>query len=170
MKAKSLIYNARIYTQFENLVVDSMAVRHGRVEAVGHNLHHAGEFRSRTEVLRTTLTPHQPRIYALLPYKVDEVVVEARVSPAGRRVTYDVALNRREARSPTEDHAVRLELDGPDGRNRPSYTTLMMVPAGQLIAQTRIGLEEPAGEWTIRVVDVVTGLEAEATFTLEEAQ
>ena len=46
----------------------------------------------------------------------------------------------------------------------------MMVPAGRLTAQTRIGLEEPAGEWTIRVVDVVTGLEAEATFILEEAQ
>jgi len=41
-----LIYNARIHTQAENLVVDSMAVREGRIEAVGHNLQHAGEFRS----------------------------------------------------------------------------------------------------------------------------
>ena len=128
----------------------------------------AGEFKSRTEAFRTTLTPHEPRIYALLPYKVDEVVVEGRVT--GRDLTYEVTLVRREAHSPAEDHTVRLELDGPDGRNRPSYTTLMMVPAGQLTAQTRIGLEEPAGEWTIRAVDVVTGLEAEATFTLEEAQ
>lgn len=50
MKAKSLIYNARIYTQVENLVVDSMAVRRGRVEAIGHNLQHAGEFRSYTRI------------------------------------------------------------------------------------------------------------------------
>ncbi len=50
MKAKSLIYNARIYTLAENLVVDSMAVRHGCVEAVGHNLQHAGEFRSYTRI------------------------------------------------------------------------------------------------------------------------
>ncbi len=45
MKAKSLIYNARIYTQAESLIVDSMAVRRNRIEAVGHNLQHAGDFR-----------------------------------------------------------------------------------------------------------------------------
>jgi len=50
LKAKSLIYNARIYTQAENLVVDSMAIRHGRVEAVGYNLQHAGEYRSYSRI------------------------------------------------------------------------------------------------------------------------
>ena len=42
-----------------------------------------------------------------------------------------------------------------------------MVPSGRLTARTRIGLEEPSGEWTVRVVDVITGLEAEADFVLE---
>jgi hypothetical protein len=43
---KSLIYNARIYTQANNLVVDSMAIRDNRIEAIGENLHQAAEFRS----------------------------------------------------------------------------------------------------------------------------
>lgn len=45
-----MIYNARVYTQGESLIVDSMAVRQGRIEAVGHSLQHAGEFRSYTRI------------------------------------------------------------------------------------------------------------------------
>jgi len=50
LKTKSLITNARIYTQAEDLMVDSMAVRQGRVEAVGHKLQNAGEFRSYSRI------------------------------------------------------------------------------------------------------------------------
>jgi len=124
-----------------------------------------GEFRARTEVLRATLKPYEPLIYSLLPYKLDEVVVEGRVR--GRDLTYDISLVRREQGSPTEDHVVRLELDGPDGLTRSAYTAVLVVPSGRLTARTRIGLEEPAGGWTIRVVDVITGLKAEADFVLE---
>ncbi|MFH1374308.1 MAG: amidohydrolase [bacterium] len=42
----TLIHNARIYTLSEDVVVDSLAMRHGCVQAIGHNLQHAGEFRS----------------------------------------------------------------------------------------------------------------------------
>ena len=128
----------------------------------------AGEFRARTEVFRTTLVPYQPRIYALLPYKVEEVLIEGRAS--ARDLTYDITILARAQRTPTEDHVVRLALDGPDGRNRPTYTAVLVVPKGHLTAQTRIGLEEPAGRWTIRVTDVLTGVQAEAQFNLEEVR
>lgn len=59
LKAKSLIYNARIYTQANNLVVDSMVIRQGRIEAVGHNLQHNSEFRSYKQInlQRRTVIP-----------------------------------------------------------------------------------------------------------------
>jgi hypothetical protein len=125
----------------------------------------AGEFRARTEMVTATLTPYQPLVLALLPYKVEELTLSGRVS--GHDLTYDLALIRREGGS-TEDHIVRLELVGPDGQVQPTYSTFITAPAGRLTAQTRIGLDAPGGEWTLRATDVVTGLKAEATFTLEE--
>ena len=125
----------------------------------------AGEFRARTEMATATLTPYQPLVLALLPYKVEELTLSGRV--AGHDLTYDLALIRREGGS-TEDHVVRLELLGPDGQVQPAYSTFITAPSGRLTAQTRIGLEAPAGEWTLRATDVVTGLKAEAKFTLAE--
>lgn len=46
MKAKTLFYNARIYTQAERLVVDSMAVCKNRVVAIGNGLEHDPDFKS----------------------------------------------------------------------------------------------------------------------------
>ncbi|MEW5994679.1 MAG: amidohydrolase [Candidatus Zixiibacteriota bacterium] len=59
MKAKSLICNARIYTQANDLVVNSMAVCQGRVEAIGDDLQHAAEFRSyrRVDLKGKTVLP-----------------------------------------------------------------------------------------------------------------
>jgi hypothetical protein len=124
----------------------------------------AGEFRARTEVATATLTPYQPLVLALLPYKVDALTLAGRVS--GHDLTYDLALIRREGGS-TEDHVLRLELVGPDGQVQPAYSTFITAPSGRLTAETRIGLDAPGGEWTIRAVDVMTGLKAEAKFTLE---
>jgi hypothetical protein len=125
----------------------------------------AGEFGARTELANVTLKPYQPVVLALLPYKVEAVTISGRVS--GRDLTYDVAVTRREP-GPTEDHIIRLELVGPDGQLQPAYGSFLLAPSGRVTAQTRIGLEAPAGEWAIRAVDVVTGLKAEANFNLEK--
>ncbi|MBN1212918.1 MAG: amidohydrolase [candidate division Zixibacteria bacterium] len=46
MKAKSLIYNARVYTQADNVVVDSIAISKNRIVAVGNRLEHDPDFKS----------------------------------------------------------------------------------------------------------------------------
>ncbi len=59
MKARSLICNARIHTQADGLVADSMAVSKGRIVAVGANLQHDSEFRSfeRIDLKGRTVVP-----------------------------------------------------------------------------------------------------------------
>ena len=44
MKTKTLVYNARIYTQSSRLIVDSMAVSRGTILAVGNNLQHDPDY------------------------------------------------------------------------------------------------------------------------------
>ncbi len=46
MKANRLIYNARIYSQINGLIVNSMAASGGRIVAIGDNLQHNSEFKS----------------------------------------------------------------------------------------------------------------------------
>ncbi len=130
----------------------------------------AGEFLTRTESLEVALKPYEPRVLALLPYKLEGVaLVDEGVS--GRDLTCRVELSLRDEEGrPGQDHLVRLELLGPDEQRRPNYTTLVVVPGGQLLVRTRIGLEEPAGEWTLRAVDVATGLSGEVTFALEPGE
>jgi len=46
LKARSLIYNARIYTQAAGMVVDSMAIQKNRIVAVGNRLQHDPDFKA----------------------------------------------------------------------------------------------------------------------------
>ncbi|MFQ5453570.1 MAG: hypothetical protein ACE5D6_05230, partial [Candidatus Zixiibacteriota bacterium] len=46
MRTKSLIYNAVIYTQADNVVVNSMAIYNNRIMAMGNNLEHDLDFKS----------------------------------------------------------------------------------------------------------------------------
>ncbi len=59
MKTKYLVCNARIYTQAEGLVVNSMAVCGNRIVAVGNNLDHDPDFRgySRIDLKEKTVIP-----------------------------------------------------------------------------------------------------------------
>ncbi|MBD3403871.1 amidohydrolase family protein [candidate division GN15 bacterium] len=59
MKKRSLIHNARILTQADGLVADSMAINGNRIMAVGNNLQHDPDFRSysRIDVAGNTIVP-----------------------------------------------------------------------------------------------------------------
>jgi predicted amidohydrolase YtcJ len=46
LRTKSLLYNARVHTQAENLIVDSLAVYKNRIVAVGNRLEHDPDFKS----------------------------------------------------------------------------------------------------------------------------
>ncbi|MCB2229310.1 amidohydrolase [bacterium] len=59
MKTRSLIYNARIYTQADGLVADSMALHRNRIIAVGRNLQHDPDFGAwqKTDCKGRTIVP-----------------------------------------------------------------------------------------------------------------
>ncbi len=59
MKTKNLIYNARIYTQAENMIVPSMAVYKNKIVAVGNNLEYDPDFKNyhHTDLKKRTVIP-----------------------------------------------------------------------------------------------------------------
>jgi len=59
LKNKVLIYNAKIYTQFDNQVVNSMALDNRRIVAIGDNLHQSPQFKnfSKINLKKQTIVP-----------------------------------------------------------------------------------------------------------------
>lgn len=59
MKSKTLIFNARIYTQAEGLVIDSIAICGSRIVAIGNNLQHDPDFKKyhQVDLKGRTMTP-----------------------------------------------------------------------------------------------------------------
>lgn len=59
MKQKNLIYNANIYTQADNVTVNSMAIYKNKIVAVGNNLEHDSDFKSyhRINLNKKTVVP-----------------------------------------------------------------------------------------------------------------
>lgn len=50
MKIKNLFYNARIYTQSDGIVVDSMVIYKNKIVAIGNNLQHDPDFKSYNKI------------------------------------------------------------------------------------------------------------------------
>ncbi len=59
LKNKVLLYNAKIYTQFDNQVVNSMALDKKRIVAIGNNLHQSPQFKnfSKINLKKKTVVP-----------------------------------------------------------------------------------------------------------------
>lgn len=59
MKIRNLYYNAKIYTQADSLVVNSMAVYKNKITAIGNNLEHDPDFKSyaKIDLKGKTVTP-----------------------------------------------------------------------------------------------------------------
>ena len=63
-----------------------------------------------------------------------------------------------------QDHVLRLEASGPDGKVRGFYSANVFARNGKAEGALRLALNDPVGEWTVRVRDIATGLSTEATF------
>jgi hypothetical protein len=62
------------------------------------------------------------------------------------------------------DHVFHVSVMQPDGKERPEYGGPMHAPGGRLTLRVPLALDEPPGEWKIRVEEVATGLSTETRF------
>ncbi len=120
-----------------------------------------GEALGETARLRTTLTAGDALVLALGPERTplrlegpsraklgDAVAFTAAGSPAGRRL-------------------LRWHVLAPDGALRPEYARVAVEDGPQATFTLPSALNDPAGEYRVRVTDVLTGASAETTLRLE---
>jgi len=103
-----------------------------------------------------------PAIYALLPYEVTGVELKSADATVdrGRTVTATAAVFG--APSDSNDHVLRFELISREEPRR-SYRRVVACESAQANIGFELALNDPAGEWELRVTDVLTGRRAVAT-------
>jgi len=118
-----------------------------------------------TDRVKTQLTPGVASLYALMPYPVEQVVVEApeRVEP-GAAVPVKLRLKAEEA---TGDHVLRLEVTGPDQQERAHYSQNILAHQGTAETTLHLALNDDPGRWSIHVTDVATGVATVAQVDVE---
>jgi len=127
----------------------------------------AGKYLGETQTLRTQLTPGVAQLYALLPYKVNGLKVQAPgQAKAGAALTIDVKLG---VPARPAEHVVRLTVVGPDGQERPWYARNLVsdqspvAMTGLARGSLQLALDEAPGNWKIVATDVASGTTGTAT-------
>jgi len=101
-------------------------------------------------------------VLTLLDYEVKGVDVKLTMRPL--ELTYRINLV---ATGTPGLHAYRVEFINPKGNPVECYTTTLAAPQGYAGGVFHLALNDPAGEWTVRATDVLTGVKGEAKFTLK---
>ena len=115
--------------------------------------------------IRTTLKEADPKIYAMLPYKVGglSLSITGGRTP-GEAVKYQAKVTA--GRALPVRHVLKVEAFGPDGEKRHLYSGNVDAPAGSSKGSVQFSLNDAKGRWRIAVTDVFSGETAEKSWTV----
>lgn len=122
----------------------------------------AGRYLGHVAEARAVVAPGETALYACLPYRVKSLDVSLPADVAAGDSLKVKAAVRGEA-SVSGDHVFHLELVGPDGKLIDHYARNLLAPRGQLEVSIPLAHNDPAGQWTIRVRDVLSGVASQAS-------
>jgi hypothetical protein len=120
----------------------------------------AGKYLGEVASYKTQMTPGVAQLYALLPYKVTQVSIQA-TAPKGQPVTYTAKVA---AGGAPAAHLLRVEVWGPDGKERPWYARNLTTAQSPAQGTINLALSDEPGTWKIVARDVATGVTGSATF------
>ena len=127
---------------------------------------HLGQPRS----VPATLEPFTPLCYAVLPYRVTGLSVDApsKASPGETvRLTCTV---RPDGGAPVGHHVLRVDVFGSDGVLRMHYSRNLETSHGTAAMTIPLALNDAPGTWRVAVRDVASGTAAEATVVVTAAE
>ncbi len=124
----------------------------------GAHLYDAREHAYLGDVTRATAQmEHGPAVIVYAEDEIEGLGVEAQGASLGEAVGYTLSLES------GNDTVARVTVIGPDGEERPWYADNVRISDGAASGGFTPALNDPAGTWTIRALDIITGETAEAT-------
>ena len=130
----------------------------------------AGKYLGHTDQIRVKFDPFKRylnALYALLPYKVEDVNLELDAPEAERGKTLRFSVNTLPAESTKARHVISFRLLNPSGEQVKYYGYCLETKDGTARGRVDFALNDPTGTWTIKVKDAATSVGSEATFVLK---
>ena len=112
-----------------------------------------GLYRGYTDVVEDVIYPAQAELYALLPYEVRDLDVDAQWESAAITVSGQIAGDE------PVTHVFHVELTDPRGRVRSELTRNIVAPQGRFKQRVFVGYNAKPQGWSISVRDVASGLD-----------
>jgi len=114
----------------------------------------------RTDRFSVYMQPDEVKLFAMLPYRVTGVTVDAPdVVKQGTRAAYTVRLG---SASRPEKHVLRVSVFGPGGDEIRHYARNVSCEGGVYAGVLTLALDEEIGHYGITVRDAATGIEGKA--------
>lgn len=119
-----------------------------------------------TASIPTRITNGIALLYALTPYPVESLQVQAPAS-ANPGENIDVAVRVRARRQEPGDHVVHLDITGPDPAMSDCHKTNLVTDGGSGRWTVPLAQNAPPGTWTVTARDTISGTTARAAFTVD---
>ncbi len=106
--------------------------------------------------VRTTLREADPRLYAMLRYRVQGLSLSVSGGRArGEAIRYEAKV--RVGRARPARHVFKVEVFGPDGEKRDLYSGNVEARGGIARGGIRLALNDTPGRWRLAVTDAFSG-------------
>ena len=132
-----------------------------------------GKFHGDTDRVKTVISPARAKLFALLPYKIENVdlSLNREVCDKGNLLSYAIKISTRSAANRSGaaevfNHVFNLEVIGPDNQVLECYTRNILAPEGRFSGVIPLSLNESEGIYKIRVREAVSGLIVEKGFAV----
>lgn len=118
-----------------------------------------------TDKVEFETSPTTQTLLAVIPYKVTGISFNKKpeaVKP-GQCVEFSISLKTNPA-GEGDKHVVCVKVIAPDGKERKEYEKVLSRESGKTSFFIPFALNDPKGAWTIKALDVATGISAETSF------
>ena len=124
-------------------------------------------YRGYRREMEEMIYPARAELYALLPYEVSGLETETAYPPGEGRLDLRARLTTAGGERPGR-HVFRLEVTGPDGRQRRAHDENCLVEGGELKKSILLGYNADPGTWQLKVRDVASGASRIVRFTVDK--
>ena len=126
----------------------------------------SGKYLGKTDRVDTSVS-YRAKLYALSPYKVTGMELTApTTAAAGNPVAVQISVKADAGVKPSR-HGLRLEVSGPDEHVIPWYSQNLLGDEGRANANIPLAFNDPPGDYTVSVRDVMSGVTAQRKFGLK---
>lgn len=125
-----------------------------------------GEYLGETSEFEGSMTTGTPKVYALLPYRVDKIHFRG---PKAELAPGDLGKFQAEISGSRKmgDHVLHIDVTDPDGINRLAYSGNHLARNGTAQFEIPFAHNDPPGKWEISIKDAATGQTASFSLHLK---